>query len=343
MNKNGINIEVSEKLHTLSLLCACLVVFVHVGGPSEIGSAGWWFRYLMGDGVSSIAVPYFFVVSGYFLGRSTARDGWYGTAVRKRIVSLLLPYCYWCVIGMFVTLGFLVATNFAAHKFLLDGVGQKAIYCLVRDVSPFASPNPGHLWYIRALFLFMVLSWFLVWGVRKFGVVLIGALYVLSYSLNLWCAPAWKPVWFGFVSLLWMPYFAFGIWLALREHPLKVKGAYLNAAGILGLVLLVLIPVVEFNGHAAGRYLQLIMIPLLLAGLWHWSFPIPSLRPLYSYAFPIYVLHMFVIIFFNVVVKSESCLAMTVRGLVAIVGSVVCCFVMRKTMPRLTAALFGGR
>ena len=48
--------------------------------------------------VCPIAVPFFFVASGYFLGvRAWSGCGWGGNAMRKRIKTLLIPYFFWCV------------------------------------------------------------------------------------------------------------------------------------------------------------------------------------------------------------------------------------------------------
>ena len=54
----------SQKIRNMSLLCAVLVVFIHIEWPfTSMLSSGWFLYQLFNTGVSAIAVPYFFVVS----------------------------------------------------------------------------------------------------------------------------------------------------------------------------------------------------------------------------------------------------------------------------------------
>ena len=46
-------------------------------------------------GLGKIAVPFFFLASGYFLAGHLDEDGWYGRKVKKRVFSLVIPLLLW--------------------------------------------------------------------------------------------------------------------------------------------------------------------------------------------------------------------------------------------------------
>ena len=88
--------EASQKIKNMSLLCAFLVVSIHVDWPSDVPlSAGWVLSNALAGGYAGIAVPFFFVVSGYFLAKHFDEDGWWRREVTKRINSLVVPFFLW--------------------------------------------------------------------------------------------------------------------------------------------------------------------------------------------------------------------------------------------------------
>ena len=60
--------EISQKIKNMGLLCAILVVFIHIEWPINYKiSVGWLMYHLFNDGLSAIAVPFFFFLSGFFV------------------------------------------------------------------------------------------------------------------------------------------------------------------------------------------------------------------------------------------------------------------------------------
>lgn len=54
----------SSKLSNMGLLCACLIVTLHI----SLAKTGCWLsRLLTGSGLGNIAAPFFFVSSGIFM------------------------------------------------------------------------------------------------------------------------------------------------------------------------------------------------------------------------------------------------------------------------------------
>lgn len=70
MNEHGTLTEVeSRKIRNMGILCAFLVVIIHVRPMFATGTIGWWVREIAEEGICQIAVPFFFIVSGFFLGK----------------------------------------------------------------------------------------------------------------------------------------------------------------------------------------------------------------------------------------------------------------------------------
>lgn len=65
----SISPELSSRISVLCFVCACMVVLIHVPVPSTVGSAGWYLSSIFSYGACLISVPFFLIVSGFFLGR----------------------------------------------------------------------------------------------------------------------------------------------------------------------------------------------------------------------------------------------------------------------------------
>ena len=59
--------EASLKIKNMGLFCAALVVARHLGLGSTMSIAQKLCKYFIVDGIAMIAVPFFFIVSGYFV------------------------------------------------------------------------------------------------------------------------------------------------------------------------------------------------------------------------------------------------------------------------------------
>ena len=73
----GIEKELSRRIAFGGLIAALLVVWLHTSvEPNAKGSVGWWAYELIEYGLCPLAVPFFFVVSGFFLGKRTTEHRW---------------------------------------------------------------------------------------------------------------------------------------------------------------------------------------------------------------------------------------------------------------------------
>ena len=93
----------SEVIDQLRLPLIVLVTYAH-SYSGEV--AGHWLRLLAGQTLSKLAVPVFFLMSGYLFFRHLETWDWgvYRQKLRRRLMTLLLPYVAWNLL-MAVKLG----------------------------------------------------------------------------------------------------------------------------------------------------------------------------------------------------------------------------------------------
>lgn len=145
----------SNKIKIISFLCTVMVVYRHGLNLQAFGLTNYETSYvtIIEHGFSKItevAVPYFFIVSGYFFFRySYYGNGEYITMVRKKIKTLLVPFLFWNIVGLFP----LLLTN----QFVIEAMPWQYIMQLLN------SDWNGVLWYVRDLMTLMVIVPFYSW------------------------------------------------------------------------------------------------------------------------------------------------------------------------------------
>ena len=71
-----ISAETSQKIKKMSFICSLLVVCIHVTWCADnTFSLGWLIEQGVRQGIARIAVPFFFVVSGFFLAQHFEKRG----------------------------------------------------------------------------------------------------------------------------------------------------------------------------------------------------------------------------------------------------------------------------
>ena len=205
------------------------------------GKATAWFVLFAGWILPTFAVPVFFAVSGYLLGVKSANgtaDGWYGRAVGKRVRTLLVPYFVWCTAFAATVLPFTVLGNHLAGRAptgntclrepLLSAWNLLRIY----GGGLRGEPIDGPLWYVRNLFLLVLLS--PVFGKlaagRRRGAAYLAAACALFFAHD-WMPRAWWPYFkTGILGLQGFLFFPLGMYLA--RHPVPA-GAFRRTRAVL--------------------------------------------------------------------------------------------------------------
>ena len=231
----------SKQLSLGSLIAALLVVWLHTSSePASKGGMGWWAYELIEYGLCPLGVPFFFVVSGLFVGIRTNGENWYRTAVGRRVFSVLLPFFLWNVIFALFCAGLNICANFVAHR----SWWQNTVFAPGGTMDFIESlflrhPFEGVTWYLRSLFIFVCLSPVLkkVLDVSK-GWVLV--LFFFLYALiipgevpheELWIGKTLGYFFWGIFSLQGLFYFSAGLFISCNKIVINRKWCHIIAGG----------------------------------------------------------------------------------------------------------------
>lgn len=170
---------VPQRMANMALVCVCIVALSHVGYDTDVGSAGWWFVRMTRCGICCLAVPFFFVVSGYFLSRHFGEPGWWRKETAKRLMSLAVPYLVWgAIFFVFARLGvsamrLLAGKGFAlsfplAKLWLALGVNMSATPMLVAGTWLVVPAKPWPKWLTSLSFPIYVMHFFVIFALDGF-------------------------------------------------------------------------------------------------------------------------------------------------------------------------------
>ena len=346
--------ETSRRMAVMSFICVCMIVAIHCTPRPPLNSWQWWAVNLLGgDGFCRIAVPWFFVASGFFLAGHFDEDRWYGREVLKRVKTLLIPFVLWALIGILFAwcmwygiqkVGYVCDVHSPFENGVCMGIVQALGFNMARM-------NIGPIWYLRMLFILVVLSPLFYWCIRRSGYLLPMMAFVGYgiYDVVVHFTDFWEYVF----SLRGLAYFMVGI--AIRMGMLKcVVGDIL----LRYFVLIVGLGALILNAFARGSGLvfvenatDFLMVPLLMFGAWMVmsGMKIPML--LVRQSFAIYVLHgLFIQVFIALAVAlrfrgaMDMSLMMAVMRLAfAVFGSIAMSILVKRVASPLASVLFGGR
>jgi len=347
----------NNKLATASILAAAMVVSIHVASMSspQASELVWWLNTCLADfGVARVAVPFFFVCSGFFLARHTHEAGWWKTALRKRAKSLLVPYILWSVIAVLPHFVLLIAANcvhLRAAGANCDNLTMPQ-WQSVLGVDIFHEPNLWTLWFLRALMMYVVLSPLIVRWVQKTDIWGLGLLFLGWFLVTfLYRNPRVYGFCDSFFSIQGLFFFSLGCWISKNTERAKKIEQWLFAqrwmlllAGLGAVLANALYMVISDRGPL--DILMPIYATSLLAAFW--SF-VPSesawAKSSAGVAFATYLLHPFVWQVF------ERFCSLDVTGVcmwilkwaIGFGGSWVIAVILFRTVPRFADILFGGR
>lgn len=343
--------RVSLKLALMSFVAAVLVVCIHapytpVHGLSQL------FEDFVGTHLAAAAVPFFFIASGFFLGRHADEQGWYGAALRKRVKTLLIPYLIWCVVLCVTRNMNSFAANVMHHEPLMRYIDLRPINMF--GLNPNVNP-PQPLWYLRALMFFVLASPAFVFLARNKVVFAISAVGLFALGcLHGWIIAAFPGDLFLFaLAPLNVLCFLSGIFLGGNPH--LIEKTFPRGGCI---VMVVAIGLTAFNaicryvplelGSVLTKFLQQIAVLLVIVGAWHIcpAIELPSI--LRAQSFPVYLLHgvflSAVLVMKNVMPTFiESAAGYVFAVAFMVVCSIVASHVLRRFLPRFSKVIFGGR
>ena len=339
--------KTSSKIAAFGLVCAFLVVMIHVPQPvpSDPATPAWWLVRLTAGTLGRLGVPFYFVASGFFLARHFGEPSWWRRETAKRVKSLLVPFFLWLALWNAAE-GILAAlSNLRSGAAATAGFPSGAALLARLGIYPFDYPSNIPLWFVRSLFLYVAASGILLLLLKKMGLVLPAILLAGSTALR----------WAGgdsdvcrlltrFVSLHGLFYFLMGASISLgilRMPARKTWLAFWGAVGVVGLFASQFLAAQPVAGWGALHELSL---PFALLAAWR-AYPSVSWpRSLTSLAFPVYVLHVFVIRALDIVMYGDlSCTGLVLKYVVTSVASLGVAAAFKVILPRFHSVAFGGR
>lgn len=342
--------ELSSKIANMSFICAVLVVSVHVQRPFDSPFISHW----IADGISDIAVPFFFIASGFFLVGHVNQSGWWKRAVCSRFWTLMVPFLLLNVLWLPVFYGchyIGVWFSHADHSNPLMSLSLRNVLIFLSPIPLLQSPAIGPTWYIRVLFWLVVLSPMFVWGVRK------SKLCAYSFVAFIWCV--WLLI--GRIGLtLGNSYDLRCIFYLVLGMSLRIWGLPFRHDVIIGRKIGAFLLVIGFSFFVINR-LQLVSglplaaahkfgVLLMIGGVWSL---VPKSRWPDLFAkntFPLYVLHGALIVVIGYVYKvfhlTEIFRSSAMFVVCVIAYTVASCLIatyIKEHFPRVAKLVFGGR
>ncbi len=334
---------------------AALVVLIHSYNSSWRGEGHEALAdtaTFLSNVLPTFAVPLFFLLSGYLFFRNMQRFTWmaYGQKLRRRTLTLLLPYVVWNVIAYILYVVQAKATGAAAPALspnLLWGhtaMGTDGVNWLGWHVWGSTGPVHEPLWFVRDLILLNILAPIIyVWlkRLRLVGVLLLAAVF---YG-GLWCN-------WGGVSFTGLWFFSLGAYFALSGYDLvRATRPVLKLSLALLVPLLMLLALFQGSGEwfwqgALSLYVLVAMV--CAVHLAHVASAASASRWADS-SFFVYACHTIVMLPVSRVAASMvagRCLGWQLCAFLAcpVVTLALCCVayaLLRRFVPRLSGCLTG--
>lgn len=136
-------------------------------------------EYILGEIIATIAVPLYFIISGFlfFYNIDVFNKEIYITKLRKRVQTLLIPYFIWNLIAYLIYL-----TN---HQFNVNTLIM-SFFIVHPDGRTGSSPMDGPLWFIRNLYIVMLISpiiYALIKRMKIWWLIPFLLLWILGFSI----------------------------------------------------------------------------------------------------------------------------------------------------------------
>lgn len=156
--------DFSHKVTVLSFLAMVSVVYIHHNAIDTTEPAYWnvVVQTFLTRALTDWAVPFFFIMSGFWVARSRYVSSEGATPfLMKKVRTLLVPYVLWAVLGAVISMPVIVFNNYVNHMPLLSRtcLGQEGVWENLDFLLGLTRNGPGGnlaLWYVRTLLVFFL-------------------------------------------------------------------------------------------------------------------------------------------------------------------------------------------
>ncbi len=180
------NKYLSDKLKAISFILMGMVVFLHsynlevkFKSGTELIKNGYnsFIQDFFSQGLTRIAVPLFFIISGYLFFRTIKNGSFpeFFSKYRKRSKTLVLPYLLWSIYGILLYL-ILQSVPFSKPFFTNKLIVEYSASQLLSTI--FINPITYQLWFVRDLIVLFVLSPILYWIIKCFNLYIVFIFFI---------------------------------------------------------------------------------------------------------------------------------------------------------------------
>lgn len=314
----------------LRLPLTLLVVFIHVPFNSSDEFSVIFHKFWI-EGICSIAVPAFFFISGFLF--FTKEFSWktYGSKLKRRIRTLLVPYLAWNLIALLVVMiPHFNDYDFSIQNVLAVFVNTKYSFLHTEGSSPIDYP----LWYIRDLMICCILSP-LFYTIRKLNILIPVIFWIL------WTCEVSLPVGTSSISIC---FFTLGGVIRVYGFPFKNHAFGYLAVSLL-LMSIYIISGLDLSLH--NIVMLILVLSLLPIGGFFLHNQFCNCFLLYvDIAFVIYAFHaIFVKKIYNIFIYFElsDCAAYILTYILTIMLCAIFNIILRETSPQIYSILTGKR
>jgi surface polysaccharide O-acyltransferase-like enzyme len=148
--------------------------------------ANVFIQKFISEGFTSIAVPLFFVISGFLffntINKFNSFKSFYNYKVITRIRSLVVPYIFWGLTGIMIF--YILQSIPFAKRFFVNQPIRDLTFSQILGIM-IVKPIPYALWFIRDLFVLTIFSPIIFYCIRylnKFIKIIILIILLINYS-----------------------------------------------------------------------------------------------------------------------------------------------------------------
>ena len=308
----------------------------------------WCASRLLGNYLCWMAVPFFFLSSGYLLAYKSEGcfSNWYGKEVGKRIRSILVPFFIWNLVALAVVPVLRLIAAPLKWRSCLEALPGD---WLAKTVGYCWWDYPMHMpsWYLRALFFFVVCAPLILPLVRRIGRYGCFALVVIAGIITVWTQQTnddLRMILNYVVPINGVAYFVLGASYASTGIPRLSAGLFWVSVV---LVMLFGVFAIGFDFQGGGIKYLFSVLAIMPAIVFFWRIaPVRELpKSVSSLSFPIFLIHPFVLTFGGLILKGRvsSNIAYVVLLILGVVGSACIAIGARRLCPKFSSLIFGGR
>lgn len=230
----GLHRFMSKKFTFYTFVCIALLLFVHgynlkvtYLSPFSLVDEPLTFttftEYFFANGLLRFRIPMLFLISGYIYSIQDKRS--YGKRIKRRFISLIVPYFIWSAVGLAVTYIWQQhpVTLQAVQNAALDQMGDNRPYSEIGWAGVIKrwllTPVSFQLWFIRSLFIYNLLYPVLRWAAERHAAATFGVLGLF------WVSFLQVP----FIEGQGLFFFTAGIFLQKRSFPLERRPEWYSA------------------------------------------------------------------------------------------------------------------